>query len=109
MGLRKWAITVLVVLVILSLIAPGVAWSAGKRLVTIGDMFIGGESANGNIRQRRYSIRRMQPLQILPRWPSSSCLDGGTSIAATIAQTTAATGGKRYWLLHGRLGFYVGG
>ncbi len=45
MGLRKWAIAVLTVLVILNFITPCVAWTAGKRLVTIGDMFWGGEFA----------------------------------------------------------------
>lgn len=91
MGLRKWAITVLVVLVILSFITPVVAWTAGKRLVTIGDMFIGGEFAKWTTSGTLFHSQNAAATDTEALAIAFPALDGGTSIAPSIAQTSAGT------------------
>jgi hypothetical protein len=91
MGLRKWAITVLAVLVILNIITPCVAWTAGKRLVTIGDMFIGGEFAKWKTTATLFHSQNEAATDTEALAIAFPALDGGTSLAPTIAQTSAGT------------------
>jgi hypothetical protein len=106
MGLRKWAITVLVILVILSFVAPCGAWSAGKRLVTIGDMFWGGEFAKWKttatlFHNQNQAATDTEALAIA--FPNAGVTDilgnpsvatatlGGPTIAQTVADTATAS------------------
>lgn len=43
MGLRKWAIAALAVLIVLSAMTPAMAWLGSKRVVELGDMVFGVE------------------------------------------------------------------
>lgn len=105
MGLRKWAIPVLVILVILNIALPCEAWTAGKRLVTIGDMFWGGEFAKWKttatlFHRQDQAATDTEALAIafpdtgvtdnLGNPAISSLTIGGPTIAQTVADTATA-------------------
>jgi hypothetical protein len=91
MGLRKWAIAILTVLVILSFIMPCGAWTAGERLVTIGDMFWGGEFAKWKTTASLFHTENLAATDTEALAIGFPSLDEGISFAPTIAQTSANT------------------
>jgi hypothetical protein len=91
MGLRKWAIRVLVVLLILNLVMPCVAWTAGKRLVTIGDMFWGGEFAKWKTTATLFHSENQAATDTEALAIAFPSQDAGVTVAPAIAQTVADT------------------
>lgn len=91
MGLRKWAIAVLIVLLILNFITPCGAWTAGKRLVIIGDMFWGGEFAKWKTTATLFHTENLAATDTEALAIGFPSLDQGLSFAPTIAQTADNT------------------
>jgi len=91
MGLKKWAISILVVLVILSLITPCVAWSGSKRLVTLGDIVFGGEFVKWKTTANLFHSQNMAATDTEALAIAFPSQDQGMSVAPAIAQTSANT------------------
>ncbi len=98
MGLRKWLMVALIVLIALGIMAPTLAWKASKIGISVGDFFFGDEallqkpSATLFHTQTEAATDTEAFALNFPATGADLVADGGiTALGPSIAQTSAAT------------------